>query len=202
MTIGELEALSMKTPPVETDSHLAHLVLFEQALNSEPRNIREHLVTLSLLAAGCEHVTEFGTSKGISTSALLLARPQRLVTYDILQNERVTQLESVAKSIGVDFEFKLGDTAKLEAIEPTDMLFIDSQHTEQQLREELRFALFVRRYLVFHDTQTFGLYPEVADRGNGLLCALLPFLRRYCKAWSLAVHYSNNNGLTVLERRV
>lgn len=184
-----------------SDNLTTHGNLFYESMNIEPRNFREHMITLALLAAGCNHITEFGTSKGISTSALILARPKKLITYDILQNQRVTQLQTVAKAVDVEFEFKLQDTSKLEIIEHTDMLFIDSQHAEWQLMKELQLATYVSKYIAFHDTQTFGIQPEVENCGRGLLFALLPFMRRYREVWELHLHYANNNGFTVLHRR-
>lgn len=181
--------------------------LFVESLHTGPGDIRDHLNTLALLAARCEHITEFGTSMGISTSALMLARPKRLITYDIARNPRVTKLEEVARLSGIDFSFRQESTSRLNNIEPTDMLFIDTLHVQAQLTAELNLATEVydgevRRYIVMHDTVTFGIYPEhpAPGSGRGLLFALLPFLRQNAARWRLAAHYQHNNGLTVLER--
>jgi len=175
--------------------------LFEESLRVGPANIREHMILLSLLASQCNHVTEFGTSMGISTSALLLALPRRLITYDIIRHQRVDRLVEVADLAHIDFSFRLANTAKLSTIEETDMLFIDSAHVEEQLAAELAHAHQARRYLVFHDVETFGIQPEVSGRGRGLVFALLNFLRLYHDQWEVQAHYRNNNGLTVLRRR-
>jgi predicted O-methyltransferase YrrM len=176
--------------------------LFVESLHNGPGDIRDHLNALALLAASCEHVTEFGTSVGISTSALMLARPKRLITYDITRNPRVSKLEEVARQAGIEFRFRQQSTRQLCELEPTDLLFIDTLHVQAQLTAELFWAPQVRRYIVMHDTVTFGTYPEhpAPDSGRGLLFALLPFLKENKAQWRLAAHYQHNNGLTVLER--
>ena len=181
--------------------------LFVESLHNGPGDIRDHLNALALLAASCEHITEFGTSVGISTSALMLARPKRLITYDIVRSPRVDRLESVARQTGIEFSFRQQSTRQLGSIEDTDMLFIDTLHVQAQLAAELglvagEYSCKVRKYIVMHDTVTFGIYPEhpASDSGRGLLFALLPFLRQHMTRWRLAAHYQHNNGLTVLER--
>jgi len=180
------------------------LNLFEDALLNGPGDIREHLHTLALLACRCPHITEFGTSMGVSTSAFLLARPKKLITYDVIRNPRVTNLEATAFSAGIDFSFRNESTSALTAIEETDLLFIDTLHDDAQLRRELQLHPHVRKYIVLHDTVTFGMRPEMPGRlpdVGGLFFALRSFLQSPANTWRLAVHYPHNNGLTVLERR-
>jgi hypothetical protein len=84
-------------------------------------------------------------------------------------------------------------------IEETDLLFIDTLHVYEQLQEELRLhAGKVRRYIVLHDTMTFGERGEVQGR-LGLRPAVEEFLAQ--GTFYVKDRYENNNGLTVLERR-
>jgi hypothetical protein len=77
-------------------------------------------------------------------------------------------------------------------------LFLDTRHDYEQLREELRLhAGKVRKYLVLHDTTTFGERGETPGH-RGLWPAVEEFLAQ--GAFRLRERYENNNGLTVLER--
>ena len=57
----------------------------------------------------------------------------------------------------------------------------------------------VRRYLIFHDTEAFGEYGE--GGGEGIWPAIAAFVRND-PTWFLLEHHPENNGLTVLCRRV
>ena len=160
-------------------------------------DIYQHLPSLCRYASCCRHVTEFGTRTGVSTLAFLRALPERLVAYDLYRLPEVDRLEELARLQNIDFLFRLEDTRHAE-IEPTDLLFIDTDHTRSQLEAELAAAAAkVRRYLIFHDTETFG--EEGRDGGDGLWPAIAAFVRDN-PAWCLLDHDPANNGLTVLWR--
>jgi glycosyltransferase involved in cell wall biosynthesis/predicted O-methyltransferase YrrM len=172
--------------------------LFHRA-RASPSDINEHLDTLCRLARRCRHITEFGTRGGASTTALLNARPAVLLTYDRERYWSVAVLEQAAQDAGrTRFRFRQADVLNVE-IEATDMLFIDTWHTYEQLKQELALhAHKVRKYLVFHDTATFGEAGE-APGSRGLWPAIEEFLRDHPE-WSLAARLENNNGLTILTR--
>jgi predicted O-methyltransferase YrrM len=164
-----------------------------------PSDINEHLDTLRRLAASCSRVTEFGTRAGVSTTALLSARPEVLVTYDREWLPSVPVLEAAARGAGrTRFSFRQEDVLEVD-IDETDMLFIDTWHVYNQLKRELALhAHKVRKYLVFHDTTTYG---EVGEEpgSRGLWPAIEEFLQEHPE-WTLAARLTNNNGLTVLTR--
>jgi hypothetical protein len=161
-------------------------------------DIYQHLPILYRYASCCPHVTEFGTRTGISTLGLLRAIPDRLFAYDWERLPDVDRLEELARLQGVDFSFRQEDTRQAK-VEPTDLLFIDTYHTRAQLEAELRGAVSsVRRYLIFHDTETYGEKGE--DGGEGLWPAIAALVRRDPK-WCLLEHRAANHGLTVLWRR-
>jgi hypothetical protein len=82
-------------------------------------------------------------------------------------------------------------------IEETDLLFLDTWHVYGQLKEEMRLhAGKVRRYIVLHDTTTFGEKGE-AEGHRGLWPAVEEFLAQ--GTFRLKQRVANNNGLTVLE---
>jgi hypothetical protein len=161
-------------------------------------DIYQHLPTLYRYASCCRHVTEFGTRRGVSTLALLRAVPDRLAPYDWHRLPEVDQIESLARLKGVDFSFRQEDTRRAD-IEPTDLLFIDTFHTCQQLEAELAVAdARVRRYLILHDTEIYG--EEGEDGGVGLWPAIVAFVRQDPR-WCLLDHRPANHGVTVLWRR-
>jgi hypothetical protein len=169
---------------------------FERACATES-DINEHLPVLYRYASCCRHVTEFGTRRGNSTVAFLRALPERLIAYDHDRLPEVDGLEKLARLQKVRLSFVQKDT-RTARIEPTELLFIDTHHTRRQLEAELASAAqFVGRYLIFHDTETFGECGE--DGGEGIWPAITAFVRRD-PAWCLLDHRSNNNGLTILCR--
>lgn len=160
-----------------------------------PSDIYEHLPVLFELAKRCKHVTEFGRGRGNSTRAFLYAAPERFVSYDIapLPGDR----ELVALVGDLDAQLLRGDTRNLD-IEETDLLFIDTHHTYEQVHTELeRHGAKARKYLVFHDTVTFGQVGE--DPGTK---GLLPAIEEWVvgKPFRVERDLKNNNGLLVLER--
>lgn len=169
--------------------------LFELVCGT-PSDVWKHCPTLCALSQRCRHVTEFGTRYGVSTVALLAGRPKRLTTYDVQRRWTVDVLERVATD--TRFQFCQGDTTQID-IEPADLLFVDTKHTYAQLKRELdRHAEKSRRYLVFHDTSTFGHRGE--DGGPGLRQATDEFLSAAVGGWNVLLDCHENNGLIVLER--
>jgi glycosyltransferase involved in cell wall biosynthesis len=160
-----------------------------------PSDINEHLPTLYLLGRQCRHITEMGTRNGLSTAAWLFARPEKLVCYDRVKLPAVADLESLAGPTSLVFHE--ADVLVVD-IEETDLLFIDTWHVYEQLKEELRLhAGKARRYVVLHDTETFGERGEAEGR-RGLWPAVEEFLA--AGIFRVKERFNNNNGLTVLER--
>lgn len=194
------DALPRVCPPPLAD-------LFHTA-RSTVSDINEHLDLLRLLASQVERVTEFGMRGGMSTIALLAGQPSSLISWDINPKAVVSNMSAtllhVAESGRCAFQPRVGDTLKISAIEPTDMLFIDSLHTAQQLKAELErhvdpLEMRVKKYLVFHDTVTFGEQGE-DNTVPGLRAVIRWFQKNHAfPQWKLVVDRPNNNGLAVLE---
>lgn len=172
-------------------------------------DINEHLHDLHTLACDCTHVTEMGSRFGASTKAFLNA-PVSLRAYDLEIHQPLMELFKIARKVGKDVEYVRGNTLEI-LIEPTDMIFIDTWHSQAQLREELKLhGNAARKYLAFHDTHTYGVRDEQVDwaanpnrkamPGQGLLPAIIDFVIAN-PHWHFMKHKSNNNGLTVLQRR-
>jgi glycosyltransferase involved in cell wall biosynthesis len=165
------------------------------AARMTPSDINEHLIKLNQLARDCEHITELGTRYGTSTVAFLQAQPKRLIAVDVHRHPQVDELEKLAGK--TSFEFRHGSSLEIE-IEETDLLFIDTIHTEKQIAAELgKHASKVRRYIVAHDTHIFG---EVGEDGSpGIMVAFRKFLRANPE-WTVIHQVANNHGLIVLSR--
>lgn len=177
---------------------------YEKSLYAEKSDIKEHLPLLASLAHECKHVTEMGSRFGDSTRAFLTT-DATFRAYDLELVDTVKELFYNAKNAGKDVEYIQADTRNLE-IEETDMLFIDTWHSGDQLRQELKLhGNKARKYLAFHDTQTYGLVDESWNKqrkiypGEGLLPPIIDFVIEN-PHWKFKIHRTNNNGLTVLER--
>jgi cephalosporin hydroxylase len=171
---------------------------------AEKSDINEHMPTLSVLAEQCRTVCEFGVRYGNSTIALLHglnagfrdANAQTaLHSFDISPAQLV-----IPEAPGVDWTFTQTDTSKLQSIPRCDMLFIDTAHTFEQVRAELRHAHSVSRYLAFHDTTLFGWSDEFGGKGPGIMQAIFDFMAtQEGRRWYVSAHYPNNNGLLILK---
>jgi hypothetical protein len=170
-------------------------------LSRHPSDINEHLPMLYFLASQCDHVTEFGVRTGASTLAFLhglQGRPATLRSYDINDNFGVHK--SLSPHTSVDWQFAVCSTLAISQIEPTDLLFVDTLHRYDQVRQEL--ALHgdaVRRWIVFHDTETFGAVGD--DGGEGINRAIDEWLALRPE-YRIVYRTHRNNGLTVIEREI
>lgn len=172
----------------------------DQVLNEYKQctvDICEHLDTLTELAKECSHITEMGFRYGASACAMLKGYPKKLISYDLsIPAECRTLFEEIKGD--TDVLLIQADTLGI-MIQETDMLFIDTLHTYKQLKRELELhGNKARKYLVFHDTVTFGTKGEDGSE-KGLMDAVCEF-RVNNDHWILHKHYENNNGLTVLKR--
>ena len=158
-------------------------------------DINEHLPTLRDLASECKSVIEMGVRGIVSTWGFVegLKEGGSLLSIDIsdpsMYGAEARVVKDVCNSKGVNFQFQLADTLKVE-IPEVDLLFIDTLHTGEQLKQELeRHSDKAKKYLVFHDTVSYK------DE-------LMPVIDELIKKgkWKVKKHYKNNNGLMVLER--
>lgn len=167
-------------------------------LKQAPSDIQLHLDTLRELAWTCTSVIELGTRWGVSTTALLCGQPLRLVTVDCAA-ECTEHVQRVLGPVAgrTRFQALTADSRSCEPFFRPDLLFVDTLHTASQLRAELdQHGRFVRRYLVFHDTVTFGETGE--DGGPGIMGPIRDLLQE--GEWVQRAHYRVNNGLLVLAR--
>ncbi len=161
-------------------------------------DINEHLPTLYRYAEDRDHITEFGTRFGVSIWAFLKAGPEKCHTYDIVREKSVDEIERICKEEKQHFEFHLKSSLETE-IETTELLFIDTRHTEKQVFQELTLhERSVAEYIIMHDVVSFGETGEEGERG--LNYGIREFLS-INSDWRINDYYTNNNGLLVLRRR-
>ena len=170
------------------------------ALLAIPTDIQEHMKTLSSYAEQCETIIEFGVRSWISTVALLHWKPEQteMVSYDIETNPDVWKLIQITKEEKIKWTFVLWDTREIN-IPLTDLLFIDTLHNYDLLKTELeRHASKVKKFIIFHDTTTFGEHWETQGH-DWLNKAISEYQQDHPERVTKEV-YTNNNWLTVLER--
>lgn len=181
--------------------HKPSMDIFEQEYQNAkivPSDINQNVHILYDLAKECKTVTEMGVRTGVSTRAFLNTNV-RLKSYDIVMDKRVQELFNEAKRRNREVEYIEADVLKIE-IEETDLLFIDTFHVYDQLKQELKLhGNKAKKYLAFHDTKTFGLTGEDRKDNKGLLSAIIEFLIEN-PHWEFYQYKTNNNGLTVLKR--
>ena len=166
-------------------------------LCGEAHDISEHLGLLRGLAMdpSVQTIVEIGFRTGVSATALATAG-KPLHCYDI---EPCTSGVNKLKKLAPNFNFTRGDSHRF-TIPKCDLLHIDSLHTYRHLRQELRLHhAACSKWLVLHDTATFGLKGKDGSQA-GLLAAIREFLADEGKAWSAHLRLLNNNGLTLLQR--
>jgi hypothetical protein len=166
-------------------------------VSREPTDMIDHMPTIKRYSQQCSSAVEFGVYDCTSTWALLAGHPQKLTSYDIERRVEVNDVELAAKDSGTTFQFVLADSAMVE-IDEVDLLFIDSMHTYEHLNKEL--ALHhsrVKKYVILHDTTTFGAVGQTG--GRGLWVAVEEFLETH-KEWRVVERYTNCHGLTILGR--
>lgn len=180
---------------------MAQLEQIYEGMCNTPSDINEHLPTLKKYAEECEHITEMGVRWVVSTYALLMGKPKKMISYDI-NGIHWNAIRDMVKE-DTYFTFEVANTLDLE-IEETDLLFIDTLHNYNQLSGELKLhGNKSRKYIIFHDTTTFEW---IGESYNGKVdeVGLWPAIEEFLEAnphWELHQRYTNNNGLTILKRK-
>jgi hypothetical protein len=178
-----------------------HNSIFEmeyQNARNTPSDINENVHELYELAKECKTVVEMGVRTGVSTRAFLNTDVS-LISYDIVLNSNVQRLFNEAKRVGKQVQYIKANVLEIE-IGNVDLLFIDTLHTYDQLKQELKLhGNKANKYIAFHDTHTFGLRDEVGNDNKGLLSAIIEFLMENSH-WTFYKYKTNNNGLTILKR--
>jgi hypothetical protein len=193
-----------------------------------PSDINEHFPALIRYGSECDHITEMGVRWITSTWAFLGCGPKKLISYDMRNpshwdknnpDEKLEIIErgynklqdvyDVANEFGLSFKFIEANVLEVE-IEETDLLFIDTWHAYKQLKAELKLhSSKVKKYIIFHDTTTYGYIDETnyeylgdewKGEGIGIWKAIEEFLQSNPE-WELIERFTNCNGLTIIGRK-
>lgn len=173
--------------------------------------ISPHLPRLRALAEKCESVVEFGVKRGVSSSALLLGC-ERVTSFDIAPTAEARALKAM---VGDRWDYRLEDSRSADAPN-CSLLFVDSLHTYEQVKAELRHAPKVERYIVFHDVSTFGEVGAMGETGRQSWTyapgkGSVPDAHRGIRpaidelligdpSWRIVARYTDSHGLLVLAR--
>lgn len=184
-------------------------------------DINEHLPTLYKYAMECNHITECGVRNAVSSYAFANAlrgkNNSKHILVDICGCDFIDTFldECEHEAINAIFYEESDLTCPMEK---TDLLFIDTWHVYGHLKRELdRWNTYVNKYIILHDTtvdgevgesvrEKYDIPKQIIESGlsreeieRGLWPAVEEFLALHPE-WKLKERYTNNNGLTVLER--
>jgi hypothetical protein len=160
---------------------------------ARPRDLDQHMPRMREMASECESVTEFSHRRE-SLVAWAAGRPAKLVSHNSELHDALVKRLPLAEGWAVD----PSDSPAIDAIDETDLLFLDRVHTKARILEELtKYAPQVRRWIVLHDTVSHAHKGE--DDGPGIFAALQEWLPE--SGWFVSYHTSDQYGLTVLARQ-
>lgn len=175
---------------------------------STPSDINEHLNTLFEYASNCETIAEFGVRSIVSTFSFAKARPKKIICVDIITPDNIEEFISACKNLNIDCSFFKENTLEFP-LENVDLLFIDTWHSYNQLKNELLIHnLKVNKYIILHDTVSYAFQNEIkydyipndnTQEKSGLIPAIEEFLNEN-KNWKIEKEFLNNNGLMILTR--
>jgi hypothetical protein len=188
-----------------------------------PSDINEHLPTLFKYAKECESVLELGVRGCVSSWALAYGllnneKPtKKLLLNDINECDIHDLLVSSKQTDLVIVPLWVNDLS-IQLTENVDLTFIDTWHVYGQLKRELeKFSKCTNKYIIMHDTTVDELAGEslrcglnvqeqsintgipISEILQGLGKAVREFLENNTE-WKLKEKFTNNNGLTVLEK--
>lgn len=166
-------------------------------------DMQAHMPRILKYACQSKRIVEFGVWDCTSTWGLLAGKPKWMRSYDIVRRPEVDMVERITANSGIDFKFVHKSTLDAE-IDECDLLFIDSYHSYDQLKSELsKHSKHVRKFIMFHDTTTFGNCDQTPAGGKGGGKGLWPAIEEFLgdrSVWKGIVRHMDCNGLTIIER--
>tara|TARA_B110000858_G_scaffold189010_1_gene235249 strand:- start:821 stop:1432 length:612 start_codon:yes stop_codon:yes gene_type:complete len=189
-------------------------------------DINEHLPTLYKYAKDCESILELGVRGVVSSWAFIkgLSENEKNVKKILLNDIEtcdIDEIMEVTKGMGVNISHEWKNDLELDIKENVDLTFIDTWHVYALLKRELeKFSKVTNKYIIMHDTTVDEWEGETIREHGGLVAAekqsketgfpveeimkgLWPAIEEFLetnKEWKLKERFTNNNGLTILER--
>lgn len=193
-------------------------------LSNIESDINEHLPTLFEYSSKCNSIIECGVRTVISSWALLYGllindskNKKKYLLNDIIECN-ISDLLEKSKNSNVEINYEWINDLELNLNENYDMVFIDTWHIYGHLKRELnKFAPNINKYIILHDTTVDEEFGETIRMGwdpvkqseecgypieeitKGLWPAVEEFLNDN-QNWVIKERYTNNNGLTILEK--
>ena len=186
-------------------------------------DINEHLPTLCKYASECQSIIELGVRGVISTYAFVYgllrnnSSNKKLLLNDIVKCN-IKELLQLTANLKIDIKYEWINDLDLEIKENYDLTFIDTWHVYGQLKRELeKFSKVTNKYIIMHDTSVDDYRGETIRLGwnakeqsiktgipvdeinKGLIPAITDFLESN-NNWKIREKFTNNNGLTILEK--
>jgi hypothetical protein len=193
-------------------------------LCKQESDINEHLPTLYKYASQCESIIELGVRGVVSSYAFVYgllnnnSSNKKILLNDIEQCN-ISRLLQLTNHLKIDIKYEWVNDLDLEIKENYDLTFIDTWHVYGQLKRELeKFSKVTNKYIIMHDTTIDEIDGETIRRDDmnaeeqtlesgiplneinkGLKPAIDEFLENNSN-WKIKEVFTNNNGLTVLEK--
>jgi hypothetical protein len=194
-------------------------------LSSTYSDIYEHLPTLYSYAKKCNSVIELGVRGCVSSWAFVYGLlhnekhdADRKILFNDIEPCNIDELLYITNELPIKKEYKWINDLNLEVDGTYDLTFIDTWHVYGQLKRELeKFSPLTNKYIIMHDTTVDEINGETVRMGwnaeqqheqsgipleeinCGLWKAVEEFLETHSE-WKLKERFTNNNGLTILER--
>lgn len=188
-----------------------------------PSDINEHLPTLYKYATECGSILELGVRGCISSWALLNGllknnKHDKHLFLNDLTECNIAGLINATKNGQVEVNYQWVNDLDLDIHRNFDLTFIDTWHVYGQLKRELaKFSKITNKYIILHDTTVDEIYGETIRIGwnatvqsydtgipiDEINCGLGRAVDEFLAAnknWMLKEKFTNNNGLTVLQR--
>lgn len=174
---------------------------YREAVQKET-DMKHHVPMLKNIANNCAEIVEFGVRHGVSTIAFLAGQPSLLTSYDLKEQPAQKQIKEMLDSWNTIWVTHYGNILKTTKENPPpecDLMMFDSEHSYEQLSFELQFANQAKKYLIFHDTETFKDTANVPNK-EGIGRAIDEF-RSENPHWQVLYETKKCNGLLILERK-
>jgi len=192
-------------------------------LCASPSDIHEHLPTLYRYATECESVVECGVRGCISSWALTYGllhnnKPTKSILLNDLTRCNIQGLLDATKDLPIKVNYEWKNDLDIVLPASVDMVFIDTWHVYGHLKRELaKFSKVTKKYIAMHDTTVDGVHGETIRCGMNaqkqakdsgypieeIRCGLWKAIEEFLASnpeWKLKERFTNNNGLTILER--
>jgi hypothetical protein len=192
-------------------------------LSNTSSDINEHLPTLYNYATKCESVIELGVRGCISSWAFTYGllnnnKSTKELFLNDLEKCNIDELLYITKDLDIKINYEWINDLNLKPSQNYDLTFIDTWHVYGQLKRELeKYSKITNKYIIMHDTTVDDVFGEtircclnadeqsritgfsIEEINRGLWPAVEEFLQDN-KNWFIKERYTNNNGLTILER--